>query len=556
VSILVALWIFSLNRKCGRRPPDSFIARAQLATRAFAIAFISLQIVLTTHVVSGQPRISNRSLANSYFSSARKALAAGDSVTALEQLRRAVHADSTFAEAYLLLGLTEFQRGETEDSIVHYKRALQLQPRSFSGHYNLALAYLRQHKFQQARTHLERAVALDARQADAVYDLGIVLLELGAPSLALTNLRNARTLDPLRSDVAFNIVRAELETGRTVAARMEADASAKRLISDFQWNIAIGELFLKAGMPRDAAVYLHQASLLRPDDAESRRQLAAAYLQSHESDKVLDTITVPTSADDHYLRASAYYTAGRFTDADLESNLALELSPENPQVLVLRARLLQRAGLQDAALQMTRKAITLAPNWDEPYYLAGVSSYFIRRYDEASKNLARARELNPNSARTFFLEAIALASQGKIQDAEQQLRHALALEPNNARFYAHLGILLGRRNEYSQAEVLLRKAIQIKPDYALSHYELGKLLITSKRLREAAQELEQAVRYDPAMGAPYYQLARVYQRLGETEKSTHFLAEFERLHQQESKDSEAVDRAQDDEDTRKEVDSP
>jgi len=60
-----------------------------------------------------------------------------------------------------LLGLVDFQRGETVSAIQHYKKALALQPNSYSGHYNLALAYLRQHRLQDGRSELERAVKLD-----------------------------------------------------------------------------------------------------------------------------------------------------------------------------------------------------------------------------------------------------------------------------------------------------------------------------------------------------------------------------------------------------------
>ena len=104
--------------------------------------------------------------------SAQKALAAGDSVTALEKLHQAVQADPKFAPAYLLLGLTEFRLGHTTTAIEHYQRALELQPRSFSGHYNLALAYLRDHRLEDGRAQLEQAVKLSPNQADAAYDLG------------------------------------------------------------------------------------------------------------------------------------------------------------------------------------------------------------------------------------------------------------------------------------------------------------------------------------------------------------------------------------------------
>jgi tetratricopeptide (TPR) repeat protein len=540
---------FSQTEKRSRLTPGVWSTAGHSTIRLLAIAVVLFQVALC--LADAQQTASSRSLARSYFASAQKSLAAGDSIAALEKLNRAVQADPNFAQAYLLLGLTEFQGGETAKSIQHYKRALKLQPRSYTGHYNLALAYLRERNFQDARAELEQAVSLDARQADAAYDLGIVLLELGDASAALTHLRHARALKP-RPDVDFNIVRAEIEAGRVSEARADAEAAAKVLGADFQWNAAVGQLFLKNSQPKEAAVYLDKAFFIRPNDAEVRRQLAAAYLQSNQPEQVLSTVREAKTAEDHYLRASAYYLSHRFPEADQESEQALTLAQDNPQILALRTRLLQRAGQQDAALEMAKKAAALAPNWDEPYYLAGVSYYFTRHYDESAGSLARAVELNPNSARALFLEAIALANLGKTGDAERCFRLAIALQPNNARLHCHLGILLARQNEPGDAEASFRKAIQLKPDYALSHYEFGKLLASTKEFKQAAEELSQAVDHDPSLGAAYYQLARVYARLGEKEKSERALATFGKLYQRQTSESEAVDQAVE-QDTRKET---
>jgi tetratricopeptide (TPR) repeat protein len=348
--------------------------------------------------------------------------------------------------------------------------------------------------------------------------------------------------------VAFNIVRAELESGHSSQARAEAQAAARSFGSDFQWNAALGQLFFKNAEPGDAALYLRAAGLIRPGDAGIRHQLALAYLASGESKQVLALIPDPKTSDDHYLRGSAYYLDRQFEEADQESDAALTLAPDSPQALVLRTRLLQRAGNQDAAIELAQQAASLAPDWDEPYYLAGVSLYFVRRFPEAGQNLARAVELNPNSTRALFLEAAALLNQGKREEAEPCLRRAIALQPQNARFRCHLGLLLARQNKEAEAEESYRKAIALSPKYALAHYELGKLLVQSNRLQEAADELSQAIDYDPSLSAAYYQLARVYARLGEAEKSKRVLAEFEKLHQREMTDSQAAD-----EDARKET---
>ena len=517
-----------------------------------AIGFVSLHAFV---LASEHKPMPGCALARPYITSAETALTVGDSGSAREKLKRAVEVGPECAEAHLRLGLIEFQTGATAESIPHYQRALKLQPASYSAHYNLALAYLRQQKFQEARTQLEKAVSLDPSQPNAAYDLGITLLQLGEPKTALIHLLHARKLTPERPDVAFNIVRAELEAEKLAEARTEAQLAAKRFGSDFQWTAAIGQLFMKNAQPAEAAVYLRQARALRPDNPEVSHQLAMAYLESGQPNQLLSTIEHPKTAEDHYLRASAHYLAHRFPEADEESEAAISLDPNNPQILTLRTRLLQRAGLQDDALRLAQKVMTLAPAWDEPYYLAGVSAYFIRHYEEAEHNLARAVELNPKSSQALFLQSIALGNLGKIDDAERALRRAINLQPTNARLHCHLGILLMRRNESVKAQSYFRKSIQLKPEYALPHYELGKLLVSEQKLQIAAHELEQAIAHDPGLSAAYYQLGRVYSKLGQTEKSGRVLKQFKKLSQQEAHDSREGDEALE-EDTRRATELP
>jgi tetratricopeptide (TPR) repeat protein len=509
--------------------------------RLLTAGFIAVYLAASSQLAQGQPAISNCVQARPYLNSAQNALSARDSAAALEKLNRAVGIDPKCPDAYLLLGLTEFQRGEVAKSIQHYRQALKLSPRSYSAHYDLALAYLKGKKLQLARAELEQAVALDPKQANAAYDLGIVLLELKQPVAALRSLRRAQALTPDRPDVSFNLVRAALEAGQLEEARRTAQQAPSRLISDFQWNAAIGQEFLKHALPKDALQYLRAANMARPDDADVRNQLATAYLASRQPEAVLELIKAPTTAYDHYLRGSAFYQAHRFPEADEESDAALTLAPEDPKILVLRVRLLQRAGQQEAGLAMAQKASALAPKWDEPFYLAGISNYFLRHYSEARQNLAHAFELNPKSATAIFMAALAAANEGHPPDAERYLRRAIALEPDNARFHCHLGILLMRENDYTKAEQSLKKAAQLKPEYALPRYELGKLWVYLKQWKDARQEFESAIAIDPNFTSAYYHLARVYTKLGESEKSERVLANFKRLHKKEQDESAVVD---------------
>jgi Flp pilus assembly protein TadD len=517
------------------------VSARHCGNRLLTASVIGFCLAPSSQPAAGQQRISNCLQARSYLASAQVALNSSDSATALEKLNRAVEVDPKCPDAHLLLGLTKFQLGDTAKSILHYRKALQLNPRSYSAHYDLALAYLKEKKLPLARAELEQAVALDPKQANAAYDLGIVLLEMGQPAAALSHLRRAHTLSPGRPDVSFNIVRAELDAGRLNQARQSAQQVTSELSSDFQWNAAVGQEFFKHGQPMDALPYLRAAYAMRPAEGAVRNQLATACLASRQPESVLDLIKEPKTADEHYLRGSAFYQAHRFSEADAESNAALALAPENPRVLVLRTRVLQRAGQQGDAVEMAKKASNLAPEWDEPFYLAGISYYFLRHYTEARRSLARAFELNPKSATAVFMGALAAANEGNPAEAERLLRRAITLQPDNSRFHCHLGILLMRKNDYANAQESLKKAARLQPRYALPHYELGKLSVSSKQWQAARDEFEAAIAVDAGFTSAYYHLARVYAKLGEKEKSESVLADFQKLHQKEMDDAAIVD---------------
>ena len=188
------------------------------------------------------------------------------------------------------------------------------------------------------------------------------------------------------------------------------------------------------------------------------------------------------------------------------------------RILALRTRLLQRAGHQDEAIEVAQKAASLAPDWDEPYYLAGVSLYFVGRFPEADKSLGRAVELNPGSPRTLFMEGRDAGEPGKACRGQTIIPAAPSrCSPRMPGSIANLGFFWCARIRTPRPKHSLRKAIELAPNYALPHYELGKLLVQLNHLPAAAEELSQAVHYEPNLSAAYYQLSRVYARLGETE---------------------------------------
>jgi uncharacterized protein HemY len=81
----------------------------------------------------------------------------------------------------------------------------------------------------------------------------------------------------------------------------------------------------------------------------------------------------------------------------------------------------------------------------------------------------------------------------------------------------------------AKVEQLLRASIRLKGDQWESHYELGILLEKQRKFAEAAPELERSAAINPNEAGVRYHLARVYDRLGESEKAAEQRAVHKRL---------------------------
>lgn len=504
----------------------------------FALAVLVASLAAASPYSARQTSGAASQSALAHLDQASKYLAQKDFDRARAELELAVRIDPANAKAYELLGEVEFQSGNTAGAIAAFEYAVKMQPNDFSSHYGLGMALLRNKEAGEGLRELRVAVSLRPNDLNANYNLGVVLLDEGKPDEAIEHLLKAQTPGESRPEVAYNLVRAELAANRLDEARAEARKAAMPLDSDFNWQAAVGQLFLENHEADDAVPYLSRAHALRPDSTEFRHALAVAYLESKQPQQAIALIKSPETAEDYYLLAGAKYLLREYAVAAKDATTAVSMDPSQPQYLLLAARIDQHLGQHDSALSLLEKAIKLAPKWPDPYYSAGVSLYCEKRYPEARKYLQESFELQPDSARALFLYAVSLASEGNNQEGEAYLRKAVELSPGNAHFRYYLGEILMRQDRLADAEAVYRQAISVDPKYAPLHYQLGKLLLRSNHPDLAAQETEKAISLDPSLAQGYYQLVQAYNRLGEKEKSARAAAAFAKLKKQNISDRE------------------
>ncbi|MFO1088444.1 MAG: tetratricopeptide repeat protein [Hyphomicrobiales bacterium] len=131
-----------------------------------------------------------------------------------------------------------------------------------------------------------------------------------------------------------------------------------------------------------------------------------------------------------YFRGIALERAGQWDKAEADFRKALELEPDQPQVLnYLGYSLIEKRKDLDEAMSMVRKAVELRPNDGYIVDSLGWAYYQLGDYEEAARQLERAVELRPEDPVINDHYGDALWRVGRKLEAKFQWQHAKDNKP-------------------------------------------------------------------------------------------------------------------------------
>jgi len=144
--------------------------------------------------------------------------------------------------AYNNLGIVLFQKGETDEAIVHYRTTLQMQSDFWDAEYNLGIALLSKGQVDEAIAHCSNAVRIAPNDPDALVALGNALLQKERIDDAIVYYQKALSIRP----------------------------------DYFLAHHSLGHAFLEKGEIDAAIFHCRAALLIRPENADAHTNLAIA----------------------------------------------------------------------------------------------------------------------------------------------------------------------------------------------------------------------------------------------------------------------------------------
>lgn len=291
-------------------------------------------------------------------------------------------------------------------------------------------------------------------------------------------------------------------------------AAAKQLLQQ-------GLIALQHGQLADAQNDLEQAAKADPKNPYVWSSLAETYLRLKERDKALSAAnTAEKLGGDNPVIAHAlgifYLSAG-----DLNSGLKFAKLAADPHLTFQYANaLLHQEDFTKAADLLSS---TLQKHPDDPQLTValGVARYGQRRFDDAIALFLQTIKLAPDAEQPYVFLGKMLDQAGpRLGEITADFEHWAQANPSSGSAQLLLAkALLVSDPSNERAGELLRRAVALDPNNWEAHYELGVLLEGKHDYNAASAELATATQLDPKQPMPHYHLARVYARLGESEKA-------------------------------------
>jgi protein O-mannosyl-transferase len=221
-----------------------------------------------------------------------------------------------------------------------------------------------------------------------------------------------------------------------------------------------GELWLRQCWPRPVIVLA--AGLLLVAGAWRTRNQVGCWQDTETLFKHALAVTQNNIVACNKL-GSFYSRQGRLAEAMDYFARALQINPDDPNVLYDLGNAFARLGDWDNAISSYRHALQVTPDQADILNNLGFALATKKRFADAVACFEAALKLNPDSASTHNNLAAVLFNEHRLDEAVQHYREALRITPDDPWICVNLGDTLVRLGKPAEAIPCYQTALRLKP---------------------------------------------------------------------------------------------
>ncbi len=415
----------------------------------------------------------------------------GQTAEAHAMLDKVLVRDPEDTFALLLKARWLLTEGRLEEALERVKLVVTLAPRMIAAHYIRGLVEAKSHRTSDAIKSFTEVLRLNAHAAAAQVQLARVFLVRNAIDSAVLYAEEALRNAPGNLEARLLLIRSWMARGDAQLAAAELKALGQQA-------------------PTSAGVHALEGSrrMLMHDPVAARVQFAEALRLDGSSMEALTGITTIDVVQNNVRLARARIEA------------LLPSRANDPEMLLLAAKVFVADNDLTGAEKLLRKAIDLDPLDIEPYSLVGRIYAEQHKLDAVRAEFEEITRREPRNIAARMMIAMILHAQGDLAGAKTRYDEIVKMEPravlaanNLAQIYADEGENLILAQEIAEA------AAEQAPGHAAIHDTLGWVYYKRQLHGKAVGRFQQSVAIEPDNAVYHYHLGLAYAKSGEPRRA-------------------------------------
>ena len=449
---------------------------------------------------------------------------------AVAYLQKAVNLKPDKAEAYLFLGQSQIETGETAAAEKNLRRAIELttDKKDFQlrrTHFLLGRLLIKSGRREEGDKELAKAKEIQGQMlASAREEIGKILNQVGEDKITDRVATKTETEKQLKT---------EKLTPQKLLEIKKSKVQLNEILAQANHNLAV--IAAQQGNTDGALAYFATAAEWKPDFPGLDRNWGIVAFRSNQLDKAIAPLSrqLKTKPDDALVRRMlgvSYYLTKSYKQS-VETLKPIETTlPQDAELAYFYGISLIRLERQPEALGVFARLADGNPKSAQARFYAAQGFALTGDYERAVKEFRAVAALDANVPQAHYNAGQSLIRLNRLDEAEKEFRQELAVNPSDETSkYSVAYTMLERKINTDEAISLLREAIAARYDYADARYQLGKALVEKGNVQEAVENLEIAAVSDPKKDYIHYQLSIAYRRAARPADAERELKTFREL---------------------------
>ncbi|MBI3654320.1 MAG: tetratricopeptide repeat protein [Acidobacteria bacterium] len=313
---------------------------------------------------------------------------AGEYKEALEWLAKIGDKEPRYEEAQFYSGVAQNALGQLDQAIASQTK-LAIKLPLYEVYNNIGALYLKQKQYPEALNHLQPAAEVAPRDTDVLFNLGYAYYLTKEYAKAAGTLRQEIERRPDDGEAYYVLSKALAALGDRDAAN-DAANQAKRLLTTYaQWETKGAPVLARLKTTFSKANYYR----FKRDQDERLNAVNANNTQQLQADQLLE-------------KARNAFFGGRDEETLAVIGNLLQIAPQNYDAHLLMARVFERRGDFDRAMNALKAALFWNPRLGAAHVLAGRIAVLKNDCANAENSLSKALQFDPTDQDALALKRL------------------------------------------------------------------------------------------------------------------------------------------------------